>query len=242
MLIQPLGQVPALLIGIGLGTMLGFLNSIIIISADALLRHEALFITFGLSSVYSAIGLIISNGETQQMFYITANKSIFETIGSKTIGIFTIPVILFIVLLVVFNVFHKKTYMGRAITLMGGNRIAAPLAGIPIKRCVRLVFSLTGFMASLTAIALFSRVEQVSPAIGTGYDLNAILAVVIGGTTLKGGEGSVLRTIFGVSLITVMSICLDLLGVTTHMKVVFTGTILVVAIWLDNRKELRRGY
>ena len=92
-------------------------------------------------------------------------------------------------------------------------------------------------MAGVGAIVLFSRITTAAPVIGAGYETNAILAVVVGGTTLKGGKGSVLRTVMGVLLVTLMSNCLDLLNVSTYLQVAVKGAILVFAIWLDNRKQ-----
>ena len=241
-LIQPLGQIPALLVGLGLGALLGWINSLLLISGGAVTLFESMFITYGLSSVYSALALIICKGETQQMFFITKDVSVFNAIGSGNIGIFSVPVLIFVVFLVLLHLFQSRTYRGRSIALIGGNKTAANLAGIPVKQSIMLIFTISGFMAGLVAIVLFSRIGKASPIIGTGYDLNAILAVVVGGTTMKGGKGSVLRTLLGVLLITLLSNCLDLLGVSTYLKVVLSGAILVLAIWLDNRKELRGEY
>ena len=117
-------------------------------------------------------------------------------------------------------------------------RTAAELSGIPVKRSVVLIYTISGLMAAISAVVLFSRITTAAPIIGKGYETNAILSVVVGGTTLKGGKGSVLRTTLGVMLVTLMSNCMNLLGVAPYMQVVLKGTILVTAIWLDNRKEL----
>ncbi len=92
-------------------------------------------------------------------------------------------------------------------------------------------------MTAVGAIVLFSRITTAAPVIGLGYETNAILAVVVGGTTLQGGKGSVLRTVMGVLLVILMSNCLDLLNVSTYLQVAVKGAILVFAIWLDNRKQ-----
>jgi len=236
-LIDPLGQVPALIIGVALGAFLGFLNSMVLISAGALTQAEALFITFGMSAVYSAIALIYTDGATQHMSWLTGNQSIFNAIGSGTVGILSVSFLIFLVSLGVLWIFHNKTYSGRAISYTGGNKVAAELSGIPIKRSVVLIYTICGLMSAIGAMVLFSRITTAAPIIGKGYETNAILSVVVGGTTLKGGKGNVLRTVLGVLLITLMSNCMNLLGVSSYMQVVLKGAILVVAIWLDNRKE-----
>ena len=237
-LIDPLGQIPALIIGIGFGAFLGFLNSMVLISAGALTQAEALFITYGMSAVYSAVALIYTGGATQHMSWLTGNQSVFNAIGSGTVGILSVSFLIFLVSLGALWVFHNKTYNGRAISYTGGNKVAAELSGIPIKRSVVLIYTICGLMSAIGAVVLFSRITTAAPIIGKGYETNAILSVVVGGTTLKGGKGSVLRTVLGVLLITLMSNCMNLLGVSPYLQVVLKGAILVVAIWLDNRKEL----
>ena len=241
-LIDPLGQLPALLIGLLLGALLGFLNSRIIISSGALTLFDALFITFGMSTIYGALALIVSGGATLQMRWINANASVFETIGSGTVGIFSVPVIIFVICLIILYFFHNKTYLGRSISLTGGNRKAAEFAGIPVGKSISIIFTISGFMAAIAAIVLFSRVTQASPIIGMDYETNAILAVVVGGTSLKGGKGSVLRTLMGVLLVSVLSNCMNLLGISTYFQTIMRGTILILAIWLDNRKSMKGAF
>jgi ribose transport system permease protein len=238
-LIEPLGQVPALFIGLGLGAILGFFNSLLIVSAGAMSLFDALFITFGMSTVYSALALIISGGLTQQMRWITRDTSVFDTIGSGSVGAFPFPIIIFVVCLVLLHIFLSKTYKGRSIMLTGGNMTAARLAGINNKKTVMLVFTLSGLLAAMGSIVMFSRITTASPKLGSGYEMNAILAVVVGGTTLDGGNGGVLRTLFGVILVALLSNCMNLLGVSTHIHSVMSGVIFIAAIWLDKRKENR---
>jgi ribose transport system permease protein len=241
-LIQPLGQIPALIIGLCLGALLGWINSLLILKAGATTQADALFITFGMSTVYGALALLASGGSTQQMRWITSDTSVFQSIGSGSISIFTIAFIIFIVCLMLLHVFQSKTYLGRAISLTGGNKTAANLSGVPVNKSIMIIFTISGMMAALGAIVLFSRVTSASPVIGASYETNAILAVVVGGTTLKGGNGSVLRTLLGVILVTLLSNCMNLLGVSTYIQAVLGGVILKIAIWLDNRKELKGEY
>lgn len=241
-LIDPIGQVPALIVGLCLGAVLGLFNSFVIMTAGATSMFEALFITFGLSAVYNALALIICQGQTIQLFFLKTDTTLFTTIGTGMIGIFSLPFILFIIILAVLHIFLTKTYLGRTITLTGGNKTAALLAGISVKKTTMLIFSISGLLAGLTGIVLFTRVAKALPSIGDGYDMQAILAVVVGGTTLAGGKGSVLRTLMGLVLIALLSNCMNLLGVSPYMKVMLTGIVLILAIWLDNRKETRREF
>ena len=101
-----------------------------------------------------------------------------------------------------------------------------------------LIYGICGFMAAVCAIILFSRVIVMSPTAGAGFERDAIMSVVVGGTSIMGGKGSVLRTMLGVSLVVLMSNCMNLLGVQTHLQEVLRGAILVTAIWLDHRRHL----
>ena len=162
-LIDPLGQVPALILGIGLGAFLGFLNSMVLISAGALTQAEALFITYGMSAVYSAVALIYTDGATQHMSWLTGNQSVFSAIGSGTVGILSVSFLIFLVSLGALWVFHNKTYNGRAISYTGGNKVAAELSGIPIKRSIILIYTICGLMSAIGAVVLFSRITTAAP-------------------------------------------------------------------------------
>jgi ribose transport system permease protein len=237
-LIQPFGQVPALLMGLAIGAVCGALNAGLILSSGALTQAEALFLTFGMSTVFSAIALLYSHGSTMHFWDITASKSVFEAIGAGKVGPLSVSFVIFLGFLAALWVFQTKTAEGRAMCLTGGNKTAARLAGVRISRAIVVIYTVCGLMTGVGAIVLFSRITTAAPVIGAGYETNAILAVVVGGTTLKGGKGSVLRTVMGVLLVVLMSNCLDLLGVSTYLQVAVKGAILVFAIWLDNRKQV----
>ena len=144
----------------------------------------------------------------------------------------------FIVILIIMHIFLTKTLPGRLIMLTGGNKDAAFLAGYNVKRIMRMVYAICGGLTALGSLAMLARIGTAQSGNGSGYETDAILCVVVGGTSLKGGKGSVLRTMFGVALITLLGNCMNMLGLSTYMQTVMRGAVLVVAIWLDNRKEL----
>ena len=216
---------------------MGYLNGTILTGCGAMTQAEVLFITYGMSTVYQAVGLLFTNAETLRLARSTKPITIFTTLSS-TIWIVPIVLIVFVVLLVAMHFFLNKTLAGRSVSLMGGNKDAAYLCGFNVKRTMRMVYTINGLMSALAAIALVSRVTTATATCGTGYETNAILCVVVGGTTLKGGKGSVLRTMLGVVLITLLGNCMNMLGLSTYMQTVMRGAVLVIAIWLDNRREL----
>lgn len=240
-LIDPIGQVPALLTGLALGAAMGLLNSFMILSCGALALAEALFITFGMSTLYGALALIVTGGTTPHMSWLSGSISLYQTIGKGSVGPVSVSFLIFLGCLLVLYIFQSRTRMGRTVMLTGGNKEAAYLAGVSVKGSVVFIFTICGLMTALAAVVLFSRVTTASPVSGLNYETNALLAVVVGGTPIKGGRGSVLRTVLGVFLVTLMSNCLNLLGASPYTQVILKGLILVIAIWLDNRKDSGGG-
>ena len=233
LLVDVIGEVPALLTGLVFGTFLGTVNGTLLVVSGATTQAKALFITFGMSQVYRAIGLLIRQGQVMYRTFFTNPMPITDALGSGTIGPFSVSFVVFLFFLTVLYIMHKKTLVGRSINFTGGNIVAAELGGIPTKRIMIFIYALCGFMTAVSAIVLFARTPVTSPAVGDFFERNAIMAVVVGGTSLLGGKGSVLRTVFGVTLVILLFNCLNLLGVQTNLQEVVRGAVLLVAIWLD---------
>lgn len=235
-MIDPLGQVGALIAGILAGALMGLLNGVIVLSCGALTQAKALFMTYALSSVYSAVALLYTDGATQHMSHLSSPITLFQTIGSGKVGFVPVSFILFFVIMAALHVFLTRTKTGREVCLTGANITSSELVGVPVKQRVVLVYVLSGALAAFGSIVLFSRITTASPLLGANYETNAILAVVVGGTSLIGGRGSVVRTMLGVLLVTLLSNCLNLLGVSTYLQSVCKGAILIIAIWIDRRR------
>jgi ribose transport system permease protein len=238
-LIDRVGQGPAILIGVSVGLICGLINSGLIISSGALTQAESLFITFGMSLVYGAVALMYVQGVTQFLTYSTTDISIFDAINAGTIGFLSVAAVMFLVCLAILVVIERRTYMGRAVVLTGGNKTAARLAGIPISKSIVMIYALSGVLSAIGAIVLVSRVTLADPTMGTPYMTQAILAVVVGGTALAGGRGSVLWTVVGVFLLVLLNNCLNLLGVSSYVQFMLWGVILIIVIWLDTVKQAR---
>lgn len=240
-LIDTVGQGVALFGGIGLGALLGAATGLVLVLFGAMSQAEVLFITYGMSSVYGALALLYTNAETAHLDKLKTPYGIFSAIGSGTVGPIAVSFVIFVICLLLLDFFHQKTLPGRTISLMGGNKIAAELCGYNMKKAMIMVYAICGMMAAVGSIVLMSRITAAGPTSGTGYETNAILSVVVGGTSLAGGKGRAYRTVLGVFLIILLSNCLNMLGVSTYMQTIFKGMILIIAIWLDNKKEQSRG-
>lgn len=231
-MIDVLGQTGALLAGLLAGALMGLINALAVISCGALTQAKALFMSYALSAVYSAAALLYTGGATQHMSHLNSSVTLLRGIGSGKVGFIPVSFLLFFALMFALHLFLNRTQTGREIQLTGANITAADMVGIPVKRRVALVYVLSAF----GAIVLFSRTTTASPLMGANYETNAILAVVVGGTSLSGGRGSVIRTMLGVMLVTLLSNCLNLLGVSTYIQSVCEGIILIIAIWIDRRR------
>ena len=239
-LFDVIGEFPAILVGIAIGASLGMINGTVLVKAGATTQAKALFITFGMSQIYGALSQLYTDGQVIDRTFIAHPMPITRALSTGTIGDY-LPVSIFVFLffLIILFIFQKKTLLGRSISYTGGNILAAELGGIPTKRIMIMIYAICGFMTAIGAIVLFSRVPVAVPLLGVNFERDSIMAVVIGGTSLKGGRGSVLRTVLGVSLVILLSNCMNLMGVQTHLQEVFRGAVLVIAIWLDHRRHAR---
>ncbi|MBI2775722.1 MAG: ABC transporter permease [Chloroflexi bacterium] len=240
-LIDPIGQGPAILVGVAVGLGCGLLNGALILTSGALTQAEALFITYGMSLVYGAVALMYVQGVTQFLTYSKTDTSLFDAINSGGVGILSVSAIMFLISLAILYVIQRRTYIGRAVVLTGGNKIAARLAGIPISRSIVLIYAISGMLSAIGAVVLVSRVTLADPTMGTPYMTQAILAVVVGGTALIGGRGSVIWTVVGTLLLILLNNSLNLLGVSSYVQFMLRGVILILAIWLDTAKQASVG-
>ncbi len=241
-LVNPLGQVGALLVTLLFGLFAGAVNGLLITRSGGTTQAEGLFITFGMSQVWSAAAMLISDGKTQQLRWCDRPYTIFKFMGSYNVfGVIPIAMVLFVVVMLILNFYHRRTYDGRCMSLVGGNKTAADLAGVYVNKTIISTLAIGAMMSALGALMLVSRVTNASPTVGLGYDNDAILSVVVGGTSLAGGKGNVIGTMLGVLLVTLLSNCMNLLGVSNHMQYVMKGAVLIFAIWADNRKNTKNS-
>lgn len=225
--------VGGVLIGVLLGALCGFLTGCLLVFVGANTSAKALFITFGMSSCYIAITLIVGHGTT---FHVR-NEPFCDWLGSGKVGFIPVSFVIYLIILVIMYIFGNKTYSGRGIKYMGGNPKAAELSGIPVKRLTILAYTLCGLMTGIGGVINTCRVKSANSNIGRNMETNAILAVVVGGTSMAGGKGNVLRTVIGVSVVTLMANCMNMIGISTYLQNAVRGAILVIAVWLDYRKE-----
>src|SRR5512139_3808980 len=142
-------------------------------------------------------------------------------------------VLIFLGAAIVASLVLSKTVLGRYTFALGSNEEAARLSGVNVNRWKIIVYMTTGFFAGLAGIVMASRINSAQPSLGQGYELDAIAAAVIGGTSLSGGEGTILGTIIGAFIISTLNNGLRILSVPQEWQIVITGVILILAVYLD---------
>ena len=148
---------------------------------------------------------------------------------------------LFIVFTVISVILLRFTTLGRSLYAIGNNPVGARFSGLPVGRNLLIIYSYAGLMSALAAIIFVSRVTTTRSDMGSGLELDAIAAVVLGGTDIFGGRGTVLGTVLGLILIQLLKNGLALTGVTSDATIVVIGSILIFAILINNYIQGRRG-
>lgn len=218
----------AILLGILLGMLAGLISGMIV----TYFRVPAFIITMAMMNVCSGVAYVYSGGQATRI-----NNDFFSAIGTGYLfNTIPLPVVYMIILIIVISFLLGKTKFGTYIYAIGGNREAARLSGVPIKKVEIAVFTISGVLSAFAGLVLCSRMYSGQPSVGNGYELDAIAACVLGGTSMSGGKGRISGTIFGAMVIGVISNGLNLIGVSSYWQLIVKGLIIACAVLLDSQK------
>jgi ribose/xylose/arabinose/galactoside ABC-type transport system permease subunit len=209
-----------------LGLILGWLNGFLITRVAV----PALIITLGTMNIYRGIIMVITRGR-----YITPIPKAYEAIGSGYV-----PFIFLAVVLAMFIYISLNTRFGRNLFAIGGGEQSATYSGVPVRRYKMIVYTLSGFLSALAGMILVGKSGFIQPQAGLGYEMSAIAAVVIGGTSIFGGSGSVLGTFLGSVLMGLILAGLTMLAVNPYWVGLITGVLIILAIAMDTLRQLRQ--
>ena len=195
----------------------------------------AFIITLGTLTMARGMAAVITHG-----WPIVGLPSHFLSIGQGDILRIPIPVWILLVIALIADFFLRKTVYGKHLRAVGGNEVAARFSGVNVSRVRMIAFMVSGFLAGVAGIIIAARLSQGQPGVGSMYELYAIASTVIGGTSLTGGEGSVLGAVVGASIISLLWNALVLLNVSTYWHNVVIGLVIVTAVTMDVlRKRMR---
>ena len=217
-----LAAVAGILIGVGLGALNGILANIF--------RIPAIIVTLGSLSMYRGLAQIISGGRF--VYGVPREHQFFATFGSEPLGI---PLVIwaFVILTMVLAVVYRSTRYGFIVKAIGSNPKAAQMSGIPILRIRLFTLMLMGGLCGVSAMLTLAFFSTSDPNLGTGYELQAIAAAIVGGTALSGGRGTVIGALLGAAVISVISSGITQFGVSANYGIFVTGLVIIIAVGFD---------
>lgn len=209
--------------GLSLGAAMGLVNGLVITRG----RVPPFVATLGMMTVARGLALTYTEGRP-----LTGLPPAFRWIGTGTLGPVPVPVIIAALTFLAGIILLNRTRIGTYIYALGNNPLAARFAGIHVGRYLTLVYMLSGLLSALAGMILVARLNSAQPTAGVTYEFDAIAAVVVGGTSFAGGEGSLLGTLLGVLVIAVLNNGLNLLNVSSFYQPVVTGMVIALALLL----------
>ncbi|GAB4568479.1 MAG: ABC transporter permease [Anaerolineae bacterium] len=225
------GLPAAIASAIAVGLVGGLLQGL----AISKLKVPPFIVTLGGLSAFRGAALVFSHGQP-----ISAFREEYRFWGQGMIGPVPVPVIIFLTFAVIAFIVLRYTRYGRYVYAVGGNQEAARLSGLNVDAIILSVYVITGFFAGLSGFVLSARLNSAEQVAGVGYELTVIAGVVIGGTSLFGGEGGIFGTVVGILLIGVLSNGLTLLNVSSYYQQIIIGLIIVFAVFFDQWVKRRR--
>lgn len=227
------GIIVAVLAGISTATLVGVANGVTI----AVFRVSPFVVTLGMMSAAHGLALLISGGVP--VFDLPEQFNAALGVG-KIAGI-PVPVIAAVVVVAFIYILLNRTRVGRYFYALGGNLEAARLSGIAIKKYSCLAYILCGTLTGIAGVMLTARVASGEPNLGASLPLESIAAAVIGGVSLRGGEGSVIGAVFGAILIVLIRNGMDLMNISSYLQMVVMGALLIFAVVMDQFRLSIKG-
>lgn len=220
----------AIVIALLIGSLIGFVNGIL----TAKVKMIGIIVTVGTMTIVRGLTYLYTGG-----YPIVGKSESFKFIGSGYVGFLPFPIIIWIVMVIFWQFILSKTKLGRYTLAVGGNKEVARLSGVPVDFYKIMTFIIGGLMAAMGGIIYASRLNVATPLAGQGYELDAIASTVIGGTSVSGGEGSVVGTVVGVLLLAVIGNVFNLLGVHVYIQYVIKGIVIIAVVGFDSYTKYR---
>lgn len=219
-----------ILIALSFGAGIGLFNGYVISHTDL----PPFIVTLSTQIIVRGLSYVLTGGQPAQ-----CNNDKFNFLGTGNLLGIPVPVILLALVYIILFVIINKTVFGRHMYSIGGNREAAKYAGVNTKRVRIKVFIISGIMAALAGVILAARLYSGQPAVGEGFERDAIAASVLGGTSFNGGIGTLSGTIIGVLIIGVLNNGMNLLGISSYWQFVVKGCVILGAVYIDYIKKTR---
>jgi ribose transport system permease protein len=224
--------VAAVLLVLAIGAVLGLVNGLIIVKFDI----PPLIATLGLMTIARGAAFIMTGG-----LPVYRLPEGFQFLGQGYLWIIPVPVLVMLVVFILGGIVLYLSFPGRYFYAIGGNEEAARLSGVDVDRYKLVVYSCLGFLTSLAGIILLSRINSGQPTAGSGFELDVVTAVVLGGVSISGGEGKLGGVLAGVLIIGVLSNGLIILNVEEYYQSVIKGLVLLCAVGFDRASKKKNA-
>ena len=213
-----------------LGAVIGFMNGALV----AYFNLQAMIVTLATSSIFRGLTYILTDGAPIPLKTSITGGAIYKWIGSgNVVGALSFPLVIVILIYIIAFFILNRTAYGRHVYALGGNEEAAKMSGINTTCAKTMAYVVCGIMSAIAGILISARVSSAQPTAGQSYEMDAIAAVVIGGTSLRGGEGRVLYTVIGAIIIGMLNNFLNLMGVDSYYQIVVKGVVILIAVLSD---------
>ncbi len=222
----------AFALAIVLGALVGLVNGLLV----AVVGLNTVIATLGTMYVTRGSALVLTGGQAAR----PADPG-YAFVGNNSIGPVPVLVLIMVVVLVATALVERRTMLGRHLVLVGSNPRGARLGGVPVRTTLIVLFALTGASAGLAGVMVSSRLNTALPGVGVGFEFEVIIATLLGGTSLLGGEGSVLGLLVGALIVGSATSGMNILGIEAFIQTVVLGIVLLAAVGLDAFLRARRG-
>lgn len=229
---QGVSPIWAILIELLIGVIVGIVNGIFV----AYGKINSFIVTLGMMTILRGITLILTNSSSVFGF-----GNIITFIGSGKIGPVNMPIILSLVIATVGGVLLHRTTFGNYCLFIGTNEIALNRSGVNVKKYKIIIFALCGLCASVAGLIITARLNSAEPLAGQGYEMDAIAASILGGTSMQGGKGNIIGTIIACLILNIMKNGLTLLAISSHYQEILTGLILLISVLISESEQRRRS-
>ncbi len=222
----------AILLALLVGAFIGAFNGVIISKG----KLQPFIVTLAMMTIVRGLTLVFTEGKPINAGY-EKNAEFLSNLGNGYFLGIPIPIIIMIIVFIAGFYILTQTTIGRYVYSLGGNEEATKLSGVNTDKVKIFVYAISGLLAALAGVIITARLSSAQPTAGSGYELDAIAAVVLGGTSLAGGVGSIIGTIIGALIIGVLNNALNLMDVSSYYQMLAKGVVILIAVLIDRKNK-----
>lgn len=232
LLASGMNPILAMAVALAVGAGIGVLNGLVIAKG----KLQPFIVTLATMTVFRGATLVFTDGKPISSGY-EKNAEFFAEMGNGYFLGIPIPIIIMVIAFAIGYYVLTQTTLGRYVYSLGGSEEATKLSGVNTNRIKVMVYGISGLLAALAGIIITARLSSAQPTAGSGYELDAIAAVVLGGTSLAGGVGTILGTVTGALIIGVLNNALNLMNVSSYYQLLAKGVVILIAVLIDRKNK-----